>query len=236
MVVLAPMGLMAGLTTTVAGAGGGVMLMVALSAWYGDPIRGLAVATPALLTGNLHRALLYRKDFAPEIGWNWAGWSLVGALIGGFLILELPPLVIQLAMVLSAFAAVANQVVGPRFTLPSRLLGPAGLAVGLASTAGGAGVLANPVLLSAGLRGGTYLSVMSVGSLATHVGRLVALGAGGVIDRAVLLDAACLAVAIPFGNALGGRLRTRLGERSLGWVEVGTCALLVGLSVAGLLR
>jgi hypothetical protein len=77
---------------------------------------------------------------------------------------------------------------------------------------------------------------MSVGSLATHVGRLVALGVGGAIDADVLRDAACLAVAIPFGNALGGRVRTWASERSLGWVEVGTCALLVGLSLAGLLR
>lgn len=236
MVVLAPMGLMAGLTTTVAGAGGGVMLMVALAAWYGDPVRGLAVATLALLVGNLHRAWLYRADFDREIGWRWARWSLVGALVGGFAVLQLPPLAIQLAMVASALAAVANQVLGPRFSLPRKYLGGAGLAVGLASTAGGAGVLANPVLLSAGLRGGTYLSVMSVGSLATHVGRGIALGVGGVLDGPVLADAACLSLAIPLGNALGGRVRDRLGERSLGWVEVGTCALLVGLSVAGLLR
>ena len=59
--MLVMLGLMAGLVTTLAGMGGGMLLTLALAAWWGDPLRAIVVATPALLVGNAHRLLLFRQ-------------------------------------------------------------------------------------------------------------------------------------------------------------------------------
>lgn len=56
---LVPLGLIAGALTTLAGLGGGLMLVGTLSLLY-DPRLALAITAPALLVGNLHRATMYR--------------------------------------------------------------------------------------------------------------------------------------------------------------------------------
>ena len=232
---LAPLGLVAGLLTTLAGLGGGMMLILVLAAWWGDPVRALAVSTPALLVGNIHRAVLYRRDLPVPLATRFAGAALGGALVGGLLALTLPPWLIQVSMVVSAGAAVARQFVGLPIRMPARALPYAGAAVGLASTTGGAGLLSGPMLQAAGLTGGAYLATLSLGALSMHVGRLVALGAGGVMDTSVWRDAAVLMVCIPLGNQIGSVVRGRVGEGRLARLEVATSATLVALAVGGLL-
>ncbi|MCB9688208.1 MAG: TSUP family transporter [Alphaproteobacteria bacterium] len=236
MVALALFGGLAGLLTTVAGAGGGMMLVLGLGAWWGDPVRALAVATPALLVGNLHRAVLYRRELPRHLVGPWVAGAMAGALAGGLLAVRLPPVVLQAAMVGAALAAVVTHL---RRTTVVRAragwLGPAGLAVGLASTAGGAGLLANPVLQAAGLRGGAYLAALSAGGVAMHVGRLIGMGAGGGLSLDVVPMASVLAVTIPLGNLLGRRVRGWLSEERTARVEVASMVALVSLSLAGLL-
>ena len=53
------LGLLAGILTTIAGQGGGLMLLLACSSMLG-PHAALAVTAPALLFGNLHRSILLR--------------------------------------------------------------------------------------------------------------------------------------------------------------------------------
>jgi uncharacterized membrane protein YfcA len=234
-VILAPLGLLAGLLTTLAGLGGGMLLVLVLSAWWGDPVRALAVSTPALLVGNIHRTFLYRKELPLPLAPRFAASALAGALVGGVLALSLPPWVVQVSMVVSAGAAVLRQFVGWKVGMPVRMLPVAGAAVGLASTTGGAGLLSGPLLQAAGLSGGAYLATLSLGALSMHVGRLVALGAGGRMDGSVWRDAAVLMVTIPIGNQLGSLVRGRVGEGRLAGLEVATSATLVALAVGGLL-
>jgi uncharacterized membrane protein YfcA len=233
--LLVPLGLVAGLLTTLAGLGGGMMLILVLSAWWGDPVRALAVSTPALLVGNVHRAFLYRRDLPLPLAYRFAGSALAGALVGGALALTLPPWLVQASMVVSAGAAVARQFVGLPIAMPTRALPVAGAAVGLASTTGGAGLLAGPILQAAGLTAGAYLATLSLAALSMHVGRLVALGAGGAMDATVWRDAAVLMVCIPLGNQLGSLVRGRVGEGRLAGLEIATSATLVALAVGGLL-
>ncbi len=232
--VFAPLGIMAGTVTTVAGLGGGMILIVVLSAWWGDPIRALAVATPALLVGNVHRAFLYRRQLPVPLGYRFAGSALLGALAGGALALTVPVWVVQLSMVIAAGTAVAKHLVDLPVGMPQRALPLGGALVGVASGTGGAGMLAGPMLQAAGLTGGAYLATLSVGALSMHVGRLAALGAGGVMDLSVWRDAAVLMVAIPIGNQIGSVVRTRIGDRRLVGLEIATSVTIVALAVVGL--
>jgi uncharacterized protein len=236
MAVLAVLGVLAGITTTVAGLGGGVLLLLCLGAWWDDPVRALAVSTPALMVGNLHRAVLYRRDLPWAVALPYAGWAWVGAAVGGALALQVSPVALQAALVASTAAAVVQHLGGFELRVPPRGLNAAGGVVGLLSTAGGAGILSGPVLLSAGLTGGAYLGALSLAGVAMHVGRLGALAVGGALDAGVLADAAVLGLLIPVGNWLGSRLRVQVDDLGLRRVEVGTCALLAALSVAGVLR
>jgi len=233
-VPLVPLGLMAGAVTTLAGLGGGMILIVILSAWWGDPIRALAVSTPALLVGNIHRAFLYRRQLPVPLGPRFAGSALLGALAGGALALTVPVWVVQISMVVAAAAAVAKHAVDLPIELPHRALPLGGALVGVASGAGGAGMLAGPMLQAAGLTGGAYLATLSVGALSMHVGRLAALGAGGVMDATVWRDAALLMIFIPAGNQIGSVVRARVGDRRLVGLEIATSVTIVALAVAGL--
>lgn len=234
--MLFALGVLAGTVTTVAGLGGGMLLLLALAAWWDDPVRALAVATPALLVGNAHRMVLFRSEMPRGVAVRFAGAALAGAVLGGALLVSVPSALVEGAMAAMTALAVVQHVSGRVPRLPAGSLVPGGALVGLASTAGGQGLLAGPILQAAGLTGGAYLAVLSASGVASHVGRLVALGAGRAMSGDVWRDAAVLAVAIPLGNALGRRLRGRASERTLAHVEVGTTASLVLLSVTGLAR
>jgi hypothetical protein len=73
-----------------------------------------------------------------------------------------------------------------------------------------------------------------MGALSMHVGRLAALGAGGVMDLSVWRDAAFLMCTIPIGNQIGSIVRTRVGDRRLVGLEIATSVTIVGLAVVGL--
>lgn len=234
--MLLALGVVAGTVTTVAGLGGGMLLLLALAARWDDPVRALAVTTPALLIGNLHRAVLFRRDLPRDTALRFGGGALLGALLGGLVALALPPGVIRAAMIASTLLAVVQHLSGRVPKPPAALLAPMGALVGVASTAGGAGLLAGPVLQAAGLRAGAYLSTLSASAVAMHVGRLAALGAGGAMSPDVWWDAALLAIGIPAGNRLGQRLRARATETALGRVELLTTATLVTLALCGVVR
>ncbi len=229
-------GLAAGLITTVAGMGGGMMLVLFLSAWSADPLYAVAVTTPALLVGNAQRLWMFRRDLSWSVGGVFVGGALPGAFLGGFLAIAVPPLWIQIAMAGAAGVAVAKHLGLLKIVIRSSVLAPAGFGIGVASTAGGAGLLAGPLLLSAGLSGSAYLATMSLSSLSMHAGRLLAFGAGGLVDRSLLGTAAVLAIAITVGNTAGRWVRQQVRERTIHHLEVATAAALVCVSVLGLAR
>lgn len=230
------LGWMAGVVTTVAGMGGGMLLTLALAASWGDPIRAIAVATPALLVGNAQRMFLYRRSIAWRAAAPFVAAALPGSLLGGLLAVAVPPLWVQLGMATAAGIAVARHVGLLKITVPPVAMVPLGLGVGLASTAGGAGLLAGPILLSAGLSGPAYLATMSLSSLSMHVGRLAAFGAAGQMDAEIASTAAVLAVCIPLGNATGRWVRDHVTARRISHLEVATAASLVVTALLGVAR
>jgi len=231
------LGLGAGLLTTVAGQGGGLLLLLATSAIQG-PHAALAITTPALLFGNLHRAAILRREVNRSVAGRMVLGAVPGALLGGVAAGLLPVLVLRLVMVALTTIAIAKAVGWVRFTIAPRALTPAGFLVGLTTGAsGGAGVLLAPVLLSLGLSGRAYVATGAVVAVAMHVGRVAGYVGLGLFSRQLAVWTVVVTLAIFAGNALGGRAQAFLQARSRTWqaaLEYGTLALCVALSVAGL--
>jgi uncharacterized membrane protein YfcA len=230
------LGLAAGVLTTLAGQGGGLFLLLALGALR-DPHQALALSSPALLLGNLHRAILCRRDVA----WKIAGGLVLGAapaaVLGGVFAGRLPAIVISAVLVLLTVFAISRRVFGFSVGVPARAFPVAGAVVGfLTGTSGGAGVLVSPLLLSAGLTARTFVGTAAVVSCAIHVGRVTSYAKTGLLHPEQAGAIACLTVAIFAGNALGDRLRRFFTERSTTRLELGTLVVCVLVSVLGLAR
>lgn len=229
---LALLGVCAGVLTTLAGQGGGLFLLLTCSLLVG-PRAALAITAPALLLGNLHRAVLFRRSLDRAIALRVAGGAVPASFAGGLLAGALPEWVIHVLMVVLTALTIARAVRWLAFDVPRWALGPAGFLIGgMTGTAGGAGVLFAPVLLSTGLRGAAYVATLSTVAVATHVGRVVAYAANGLFTRELLVPIAVVAVAIAAGNLLGGLLRARLSDRATTRLEYGVLVLCVGVALA----
>lgn len=228
--------LFAGVLTTVAGVGGGAVLLLSLSVLW-DPWRALATTAPALLIGNAHRAGLFRG----AIDWRTAGAVLAGALpaslIGGMVVDGVPAGVLYGAMSLMVALALLRQLGVLRFEVSPRSMTPAGVVIGLITAgAGGGGVMVAPLLLAAGLSGGAYIGTGAVIACGMHLGRLTGYGLDGLVGGQTLIEALALAAAITAGNLLGRRVRAGLAEAATKRIEFGALFMGVGLAVFAALR
>lgn len=215
------LGLLAGLLTTVAGLGGGLVLTLVLAPFVG-PQTALALAAPALLLGNIHRIALFRSELDSQFSMPFVLGAVPGALVGGFLTLALPDIVLHALIVLALGFAAAKEFKLVRFTPKASSVLPISFCVGvLTATSGGGGLLLGPLLLAAGARGARFIASASLIAASVHLTRLVAYGAGGLVSSSTLLMSACIGVAIMLGNTLGKRVkiddakRTRLTYASL---------------------
>lgn len=233
MVWMPVMGVAAGVITTVAGLGGGVLLVLALSLIM-PASAALAATTPALLLGNAHRAHLYRADVDRRLAWLFSAGALPGALVGGLLLGALPESVARFTMLGLMSLALYRAVGKPRWTPPPQWVLPAGAVVGLlTASGGGAGILAAPVLMGAGLKGNRYLATAATVSVVMHGARMLAYGAVGLWTPDTVMMALLLAAGVLLGNALGRGLRQRMDDAALERMELGAMVVGVGLAVAG---
>lgn len=232
--LLIPLGLIGGVLTTLAGLGGGVLMLLVISLFIG-PAAALALTAPALLFGNAHRWYLYRHQVDRAIAWRCAAGSLPGALIGGFLVVRVPGWLLQGLMLFMVALALLRAFGWLRLVLPPRLLLPSFLLIGaMTATSGGAGVLAAPLLLASGLQGEAYIATSALAATTMHAGRLVAYGAGGLLSGPLLLRALLLTAAVLVGNLLGQRLRAALPPPLSRRMEIGVMVLCVGLALWGM--
>ncbi len=227
--LVAALALLAGALTTVAGMGGGLLLIVALSALW-DPRFALAVTGPALLLGNIHRFWLYRADLDRRAALRYLAGGVPGALVGGWALLAAPPALLRGGMVVLAAMALLRSLGGGRFGLPQAALVPGGFATGfVTSTSGGGGLLAGPMLIATGLKGRAYIATAAAGAAAIHLTRIVTYGAGHLLTGQALGYGLVAAAAMPAGNLLGNQLRSRVTDENAARIELGT------VSVAALL-
>lgn len=230
---LAAFGLVAGALTTLAGQGGGLLLLIACSFLVG-PHAALAVTAPALLLGNLHRAYVYRAHIDRGIAVRVVAGAVPGSFFGGLVAGVMPASVLHVMLVLLAALAIARALGWISFGVPRAALAPTGFAIGgLTGTAGGAGVLFAPVLLSAGLTGRAFIATTSTIAVSAHVGRVVAYAGAGLFTWTFALMTAVVTLAIFGGNTLGERIRRRTSQKTTTRLEYGVLVVCVVLSLAG---
>jgi len=228
------LGVLAGVLTTLAGLGGGVLLIIALS-FATSPAEALAMSSPALLVGNLHRLVVGRHEVDRDIARSLALGALPGSALGGLLAVAVPTVVLEALLVATTAFALARTFGYLSFKPGARALAPAGLGMGVATaTTGGGALMLAPLLLATGLTGARYVATAAAVAVAIHVGRLLGYGAGGLLTRETMIAAAVLAVAIIAGNALGQRLRRHIDAAAAARLELGVLLVCVALALAGL--
>ena len=234
LVLIPLLGLLAGLLTTVAGMGGGLVLLGALGLLT-DPHQALAWTAPALLLGNLHRLWLYRGLVDRATAGRFALGAIPAAFAGGLVASALPGRVLAgILLVVGAMGLLVH--FGRRdWRLPAWSMVPFGaLAGGLVATGGGAAVVVGPSLHARGLSGRRYLATMATVAVALHSSRLLAYGLGGMAGLDDLLVGAGLSLCIAVGNLLGDRVIRGWSERALDRVQVGAVLACMGLAVGEL--
>lgn len=230
------LGVMAGVLTTIAGMGGGIFMLLAMSLLT-SPVHALAATAPALLLGNLHRAVMFRRSVAPRVAGPFLLGAIPGSLIGGMTLAALPMWLVQGLMVTMTALALLRAAGVWRWDPPSTVLAPAGFGIGAVSaTAGGAGLLVSPLLMATGLTGERYVATTAAVATGMHLGRIVAYGSTGLVDASVLRHAAVLTVAVVLGNTLGTRLRKVIPATWATRIELGVLLVSAAMSLAGLTR
>lgn len=230
--LLLVLGVLAGALSTLAGLGGGILLVLILSAWI-DPRTALVTTAPALLLANAHRAWLFRADLDRRVAGAFVLGAFPGALLGSVLTVVLPTEAIAWILLTVALLAAARGLGWIKWTPPPSALGPAGFAAGSVAATSGAGVLVSPVLLASGIRGDAFIATAAATAFAIHVGRILGYGAGGLFSTETLASSALLAVGLFAGNVVGARARHRIGERNMTALTYATLAIVVVLAIAG---
>lgn len=219
LLVLVGLGVMAGAITTLAGLGGG-LVVVATAAWFG-PHAALALTAPALAISHLHRAWLLRSKLDRRVlvpfGLAIAPVAFVGSLIAArldadalrwLLVGALAIAVVDVSGLIGRRSAREHGEVGDR-----RWLIPGGMGVGLLmASGGGAGVLAAPVLRNVGVRGDAMVASLAVAGVIGHVARTLAYGRASLLGAESLVAAIALTIALIGGNLVGRRMCERIGE------------------------
>ncbi len=235
MTILILMSVFAGALTTVTGAGGGLLLLLVLSALW-EPARALAVTAPALLLGNAHRAITLRKAADYDAAKAFALGAFPAGLLGGLLAGVIPGGVVHGLLVGLTLASLLRAVLKVRVHIPAAALLGSGAGIGLLTGAtGGAGMLVSPLLLSRGLVRERYIATGACCGMVLHVSRICGYGAAGMFSHAVWLEAAVAAVALLGGNWLGLRLRPAASRIPAGWLEHGVLLTSVTIASVGAL-
>jgi hypothetical protein len=238
MLALLPLfGLLAGLFTTLAGLGGGILLLLGLSVVWG-PAAALASTAPAMLVGNMHRLWMMRAEVDRPIAKAFAWGAVPGSFVGGLLAAWMPEGVLRWLMLGMTAAAVGRAFDLWSWRPRASAMGPAGAGIGaLSATAGGAGLLVGPLLMAAGLSGKRFVATVAAAAVALHAGRVVAYGLGGMMTGETAMRAAVLTVAVMGGNQIGLWVRDRiLNDERAHRLELGALVVCVGLSVIGVGR
>ena len=234
MALLLLFGLLAGALTTVAGLGGGQLLVLALASFVG-PREALAISAPALLAGNLHRFALYRTHVDRRVALAFAAGALPASALGGWLAVSLPAWLLSVLLGATTLIAVARALGLVKLAPPPSTLPAAGAVIGtICATSSGAGLLLAPLLLSTGLSGPAYVATGALCALSMHVGRVAGYAVGGSIGATTLMQSAALAAAIVAGNVIGDRTRRYLPPGAEPWIEHGVLVVSVVLAVAQL--
>ena len=233
---LGALGVVAGVLTTVAGMGGGMLLVAVLVALRG-PHLALAITTPALFASNGHRAWLFRRVLSFRIAGAFAVGAVPSAALVGYFVPTLPGWTLAVILVFASLLTLARSA-GLIDLRPKRTaIAAVGAGIGaLVATAGGAGALTSPLFLAAGLSGATYIGTVALAAVALHAGRLVGYGSGGMLHAELAPAMLVLLAGLVVGNLVGKHLRSKVDAELEKRVEIGALLLCTALAVVGIGR
>ncbi len=236
MLLLIALGLVAGVLTTLAGLGGGLLLLVVLGLMRG-PHLALALTTPALLAANIHRAWMYRREINHRFAASVAIGVVPGAVVGGLLLPGLPEEVVAFLFTLSTAFALARSAGWMRLEPHPRWVAAYSAGIGaLAATSGGAGMLIAPLAISAGLGGTPYIATVAASAVAMHAGRVIGYGATGLLAAEHIPAIAALLAGLVLGNLIGRRLRRHIPHTLQVRMEFGALLSANVFAIAGVMR
>ena len=212
-------GLVAGALTTIAGLGGGILLIAVLSQFW-PPAMVLGATAPALFVGNASRAMLLRR----EVDWRMAGrFSLAAipcAFAASLVAAALPAAWLRRGIAGLLVAFVADELWhGRRASRDATTVSPwlatvAGAIAGTVSgLTGGAGFVATPLLDRLGLAPARLVATSAVCMALVHLSKGIGFGVGAVLTTALVPLALALAVGVMAGNALGVRVLRGMPEK-----------------------
>ena len=110
MLWLLPIGVLAGILTTVTGVGGGMVALSLLSLVM-DPASALAISAAAFAIGNAHRAVLFARSVDRYVTVRFGAGLAVGAIGGALVVPMLPASVLRGALIGVAVMALTRALV-----------------------------------------------------------------------------------------------------------------------------
>ncbi|MFN3430551.1 MAG: sulfite exporter TauE/SafE family protein [Candidatus Sericytochromatia bacterium] len=223
-------GLAAGGLTTIAGLGGGILLIAGLSLVW-SPAVVLGVTAPALFVGNASRAAMLAKAIDWAMVSRFAVTGVPTALAASLVAIHAPTAWIQLAIAALLLGFVAREVLAPRrpATAPAGspwLAAGAGAIAGTVSgLTGGAGFVATPIFDRLGLEPRALVATTSACMGLVHLAKGVGFGMGQVLTPALWPAALVLAGGIVAGNAVGARWLAGLSREAFRRLLLGALTL-----------
>ena len=226
-------GVVAGGLTTVAGLGGGILLIAGLSVFMA-PATVIAMTAPALFVGNASRVALLRR----EVDWNLVArfgmTAAPAALIASYLAVKAPAGVLKVGIALFLLVFVAQEHLKRGPVTVTRIEGPGRTA--LAATAGaisgtvsgltgGAGFIAAPFFLRLGLGPRELVATSAACMALVHLLKGVGFSLNLSLTPALIPAAVVLTVGVVAGNSVGSRLLERLSERRFRQILLGALIL-----------
>lgn len=214
-------GVAAGSITTIAGLGGGILLIAVLSLVW-SPATVLATTTPALFVGNATRAVMLRDAIDWPVAARFALAGVPAAFLASLAAVALPAQVVRWVIAALLLAFVIHEL-HPRAAVAAADRAPgspwlataAGAIAGAVSgLAGGAGFVATPLLDRLGLTPTALVATGAVAMALVHAVKVVGFSYAEVLTAAALPAAAALTVGVVAGNALGARVLRGLSREA----------------------
>jgi uncharacterized membrane protein YfcA len=213
-------GLLAGILATIAGLGGGLLMVVCLT-FFLEPTTVLAVTAPALVVGHAGRVWMFRHQVCRATATAFVLGSLPGIVFGALVLLVVTEDMLRYLLGAAALAYVAHGGLRELRRRPSQSarIGPpavagAGLASGiLAASVGGGGVMVAPALQGRRLETESFVATAATVGAAINIGRTVGYGALGFNSVPLLVGASALAGGMLLGNVIGRPILRHVPQR-----------------------
>ncbi|MCE7973514.1 MAG: sulfite exporter TauE/SafE family protein [Leptolyngbya sp. PLA1] len=224
--IVGAVALLGSMVSAVSGFGSAALLLPVLAFALGEK-EAVPVLTIAQVVGNASKSWFNRA----EMRWKAAWWYLLGAVpaaVLGSLVFAAAPARL-LAGLMGGFLLLAvawrrwkkRDAAVAHAAMSEKRLSVVGMFTGaLSALVGGAGPIAGPFFLAAGLVKGAYVGTEAFAALGVHVAKLSAYGGTGILSPRTLWLGLGLAPLMIGGAYLGKRVVDRLSQRTfVGIVE-----------------